>query len=244
MICRPCVLQLHETRSFGSAGRTPGCPEVEQNYLASIHGKIELPTIQIGEREFRCERMSSRCVPERRLSRFLPTQPCEIGAERQSDSQDQNDSPFHRLLLVSISVPRNRTAPLSLGYRITFFHPVRAEIVRNVKDLHVLEAHGAEFLVGGIDLWTRTPGTTSTIEQDRPTALKGLHTFAQLLDGLRTGGGADVLGPRNVFPQCHELLAVSFSDESCRGTTAVPYPFLPTLLLSSCGLLLSESAAH
>jgi hypothetical protein len=30
------VLQIHETWNFPSAGRTPSCPEVEQNYLAPV----------------------------------------------------------------------------------------------------------------------------------------------------------------------------------------------------------------
>jgi len=89
------VLQIHESWNFRSAWRTPSCPEVEQNYPASMRGEIQLLTIQTGKREFRCERMISRGVPKRMLSRFLPMQLCEIGTERQSDSHDQKDSPFH-----------------------------------------------------------------------------------------------------------------------------------------------------
>lgn len=56
------LLQSHEAWNLGSAGPAPSCPEVEENHLAPITGKIQRLPIYICGLEFCRERMACHTV--------------------------------------------------------------------------------------------------------------------------------------------------------------------------------------
>ena len=95
---------------------------------------------------------------------------------------------------------RNQEDPalLSLGDRIVLPDPVLAEIVGYIKELHILEAHGVELLVGGPDIRALTPGTTPAVEHDELSARQRLGALVKPADGVRGVSRADEFGAGDV----------------------------------------------
>src|ERR1017187_5285199 len=100
--------------------------------------------------------------------------------------------------IVFRSVERRAQSLLSLGNWIALIHPIGAEIVSDVEHLDVGEAHGAQRIVGRLDVRTMTPGATATINHDELFSGKRLNARAQLLAADLAGTRTDVLGTGNM----------------------------------------------
>src|SRR5579864_2170794 len=87
---------------------------------------------------------------------------------------------------------------VSLCHRITLIYPVGPEVVGNIQNLYVGEAHRMQGVIRWLNVGAMAPGTTSTINEDRLVSRQGLNSLAQLLNGRITGSGADVLRAGNV----------------------------------------------
>src|SRR5215472_11131169 len=87
---------------------------------------------------------------------------------------------------------------IALRHRVAFIHPVSAEVVSDIQDLHVGKTHGCEDVIRWFDVGTMAPGATPAIDDDELFARQGLYSLAQLLLTGCTGSGADVLRTRNM----------------------------------------------
>ena len=81
----------------------------------------------------------------------------EIKPRDDGDSRDTGQN--------SISECRTQRL-LSLGNWIAPIHPICTEIVRDIEHLYVGEAHGAQRVVGRLDVRTMAPGATTAIDHD------------------------------------------------------------------------------
>lgn len=89
-------------------------------------------------------------------------------------------------------------ALLSLGNGIALIHPVRTEIVEDIKYLHVGKTERVQGIVGRLDVRAVAPRTTATINNDEPASGESLYTFTQLLYAALAGSRADVLRTGNM----------------------------------------------
>jgi len=81
----------------------------------------------------------------------------EIESSNDGDRRDAYQDSFSECRAQSL---------LSLGNWIALIHPICAEIVSDVEHLDVGEAHGAQRVVGRLDVRTMAPGATTAIDHD------------------------------------------------------------------------------
>src|SRR5438477_1445595 len=87
---------------------------------------------------------------------------------------------------------------VSLANRIALVDPIRPKIVRNKEDFHVGEAHGAQRIVGGLDIGAVAPRATPAIQNDELVLRQGFHPLPQGLQTCLTGGWANVFRVGNM----------------------------------------------
>jgi hypothetical protein len=87
---------------------------------------------------------------------------------------------------------------LTLFKGITLIHPVRAQIVGNVKDLQICETQVTEGFVSGLYVRATAPGAASTIDNDKPVSGEPFQSLAQLLHRCFVGGRTIVFGSREM----------------------------------------------
>src|ERR1019366_8533541 len=100
--------------------------------------------------------------------------------------------------IVFRSVERRAQSLLSLGNWIALIHPIGAEIVSDVEHLDVGEAHGAQRIVGRLDVRTMAPGATATINDDELFPGERSNARLQLLEADFAGTRTDVLRTGNM----------------------------------------------
>src|SRR5579864_3572125 len=91
----------------------------------------------------------------------------EIESRHQDDQAQNAKNSFFQYAHLFQEAPRYL---VPFGNRITFFDPVRPEVVCNIENLHVGEAHCAHRVIGRLDVRTMAPGTTSAIKNDESVA--------------------------------------------------------------------------
>lgn len=110
---------------------------------------------------------------------------------------DGHDAGHNLFLQMSLVHERDQVS-FSPGSWIAFIHPVRAEIVRDVKHPDIAETHRTQCIVGRLDVRTMAPRTTSAINNDEFVSRERFNALAQLLDTARTGGRSDVFRARDM----------------------------------------------
>ena len=148
------ILQFHKVRDLFPAGGTPGCPEVQENQLAPVVGKMKLLSVQLGKGEVRSERV---------LGGFGRSAGPPVMTGDEVKSRDDGD---RRNADQNFSPESRAQSLLSLGNWIALIHPIGAKIVGDIEHLDVGEAHGAQRVVGRLDVWTMAPGATATVNND------------------------------------------------------------------------------
>src|SRR5689334_10659756 len=87
---------------------------------------------------------------------------------------------------------------LPLGHGISLVHPVRSEVVGDVKHLHMAEPLGAQSLIRGLHVGTMSPRTTTAVQNDKFIFWQRRYPFPKQLQTCLVGARADVLRTGNV----------------------------------------------
>ena len=72
-------------------------------------------------------------------------------------------------------------------------HPIRAEIIRDVHDLHVRKSHGMQRLIGRLGVGALVPRTAAAIQHDQLLALQRRDALPQQFQTLGRRARAGVI---------------------------------------------------
>src|SRR6266536_267869 len=74
-----------------------------------------------------------------------------------------------------------RSDLLSPRDRIPLVDPICAEIVRDIKHLHIGKSQGAQGIVSGLHVWTMAPRAAAAVQNNELRARQGLYALPKLL---------------------------------------------------------------